>query len=92
MKLYRCENPACTLGTVGNPGRFSGGITAAQVNVLTGRPVESLEKGADYGDGFCPNCGKQGVEHSSDDAQKEALAAAKAAYDEQVKAIKEGVA
>lgn len=92
MKLYRCENPACTLGTVANPGRFTGGITSEQVNVLTGRPVESLKKGEDYGDGFCPNCGQQGVEHTDADSQKDALSAAKAAYEAQVKEIKEGVA
>lgn len=92
MKIYTCENGACTLGTVGNPGRFTGGITADQVTVLTGKPADSLEKGVDYGDGICPNCGQPGVEYTAADAIDEALKAAKAAYDAQVKAIKEGVA
>jgi hypothetical protein len=61
-KTYLCANPACVLGTVGNPGRFSGGIAKEQVNLLTGRPVEELKSGEDYGPGFCPNCGAQGTE------------------------------
>lgn len=58
--LYRCENPACSLGAVGEPGHFTGGITPHGINVLTGRPVESLED-HEHGDGVCPNCGKPGV-------------------------------
>ena len=61
-KKYECTNSACVLGTVGEPGRFSGGITKEQVNLLTGAPVDSLKSGEDYGQGFCPNCGKQGKE------------------------------
>jgi hypothetical protein len=60
MKVYECTNQACSLGTVGNPGRFTGGITAEQQHLLTGAPLDSLEKGKDYGDGYCPNCGKKG--------------------------------
>lgn len=59
-KRYRCENPACSLGVVGSPGHFTGGSTASTVNVLTGRPVDSLVDGKDFGPGFCPNCGKPG--------------------------------
>lgn len=55
MKTYLCKNPACTLGTVGEPGRFSGGITKEQVTVLTGDPDPK-----DHGAGYCPNCGKKG--------------------------------
>lgn len=62
LKLYRCENAACTLGTAGQPGLFTGGITAGHVHVLTGRPLEELKKGVDFGDGICPNCGKPGIE------------------------------
>jgi hypothetical protein len=58
--LYRCENPACSLGTVGAPGHFTGGISAEQVNVLTGKPVELVEDD-EYGEGVCPNCGKPGT-------------------------------
>lgn len=59
-QVYRCENPACSLGAVGEPGHFSGGISASGVNVLTGRPEESLED-HEHGEGVCPNCGKPGV-------------------------------
>ncbi len=59
-KMYRCENPACSLGSVGSPGHFTGGITDAQKNMLTGEPTENMEKGKDFGDGVCPNCGKPG--------------------------------
>ena len=61
-KKYECNNPACVLGTPGAPGRFSGGITAEQVNLLTGKPVDALTKDVDYGAGFCPNCGAKGEE------------------------------
>jgi hypothetical protein len=63
-KTYLCEAPHCTLGTVGAPGRFAVGITAEQVNLLTGKPVEQLEKGVDYGVGVCPNCGTPGKEET----------------------------
>ncbi len=42
------------------PGHFTGGITAEQVNLLTGQPAETLEKDKDFGQGVCPNCGKPG--------------------------------
>ena len=61
-KEYHCTNPACALGTTGNPGRFTGGITKEQVHLLTGKPADSLKSGEDYGAGFCPNCGAQGQE------------------------------
>ena len=64
MKLYECTNKACSLGTVGSPGRFSGGITAEQVTLLTGKPPEHLKKGEDYGPGVCPNCAQPGKEVS----------------------------
>lgn len=57
---YQCENPACSLGAVGEPGHFTGGMTAAGINLLTGRPVESLED-HEHGEGVCPNCGQPGV-------------------------------
>ena len=56
-KTYECTNPACTLGTVGAPGRFTGGITKDQVTLLTGNPEPE-----DHGAGVCPNCGKPGKE------------------------------
>ncbi len=59
---FKCENPACSLGAIGEPGHFTGGITADQVNLLTGQPADSLESGKDFGQGVCPNCGKKGKE------------------------------
>ena len=61
-KLYECHNPACTLGARGEAGHFTSGMTAEQVNLLTGKPVDTLVDGEDYGEGICPNCGEQGVE------------------------------
>jgi hypothetical protein len=52
MKVYTCENAICSLGTPGNPGHFTGGITKEQALMLTGNPE------AEYGKGVCPNCGK----------------------------------
>lgn len=57
--VYECVNAACTLGTVGAPGRFTGGIAPEQVTVLTGKPAEHLEK-SEHGEGVCPNCGQRG--------------------------------
>jgi hypothetical protein len=61
-KTYLCSNKACALGTSGSPGRFSGGITKDQVHLMTGKPVDDLKSGEDYGAGFCPNCGQEGKE------------------------------
>lgn len=55
-KTYLCENPACSLGSVGEPGRFSGGQTDEQAFILTGNPE------AKGGKGICPNCGQEGKE------------------------------
>lgn len=62
MKTYECGNKACTLGTAGQPGRFTGGITPDQVTLLTGKPAEHQSKGEDHGPGVCPNCGRPGKE------------------------------
>jgi hypothetical protein len=59
--VYECSNPACTLGVLGQPGRFSGGITVDQVSVRTGQPAEVIvEEKIPHGDGVCPNCGQPG--------------------------------
>ncbi len=63
-KTYLCTSAACSLGTVKQPGRFSGGISKEHVNILTGQPVDSLEKGKDFGEGICPNCGQPGKEEA----------------------------
>ena len=54
--IYRCENPACSLGAVGAPGRFTGGITPTGYLLLTGNPYPG-----DTTEGVCPNCGKPGT-------------------------------
>lgn len=61
---YECNNPTCSLGAVGRPGHFTGGITPQALNVLTGRPVEDFtadNEGEEWGEGVCPNCGKAGT-------------------------------
>lgn len=59
--IYECTNVgACTLGTRDEPGRFTGGISAEQVALVTGKPLDHLVEDDDYGDGFCPNCGRKG--------------------------------
>lgn len=59
-KLYECTNAACPLGDRDNPGRFTGGITAEGLQLLTGAPADQTKEGTDYGAGFCPTCGKKG--------------------------------
>lgn len=60
--MYQCTNGSCPVGSTSEPGHFTGGITADQVNLLTGSPVEGLKEGTDFGEGICPNCGKKGAE------------------------------
>lgn len=71
VQAYHCTNTACVLGSVKDPGRFTGGISAEQVNLRTGRPVEEMVRGADYGEGFCPVCGDQGkpIEPNPDEGE-----------------------
>lgn len=52
-KTYVCSNPACTLGSAHDSGRFTGGISQEQAHMLTGNPD------AEHGPGVCPNCGKK---------------------------------
>jgi hypothetical protein len=59
-KLYECTNEECILGVKENPGYFTGGITAAQNSMKTGKSEEEMEEGKDYGEGVCPECGKPG--------------------------------
>lgn len=58
-QVFRCENPACALGSASEPGHFTGGISADQVSLRTGTPVD-LVKDSEHGEGVCPNCGKRG--------------------------------
>jgi hypothetical protein len=60
-KVYLCKNSACTLGTAGQPGRFTGGATREQITLLTGDPDPK-----DHGKGVCPNCGKKSAGEASD--------------------------
>jgi hypothetical protein len=57
---YQCVSDGCTLGSRKQPGRFTGGMTAEQKNLLTGAPLETLKDGTDFGEGICPNCGDKG--------------------------------
>jgi hypothetical protein len=54
-KTYLCKNKSCTLGTVHNPGRFTGGISADLAVAISGDPD------AKHGEGVCPNCGQPGT-------------------------------
>jgi hypothetical protein len=90
--LYVCKNPACTLGTVGQLGRFTGGITAEQKHLLTGAPVETFKEGVDYGEGVCTNCGQPGETYDVAKATATAVAEAKERHAAELAAIKEGVA
>jgi hypothetical protein len=56
-KTYQCTNPACTLGTPGQPGLFTGGMSKEQATLLTGNPEPDH-----HGPGVCPNCGQPGKE------------------------------
>ncbi len=65
--VYICQNPACSLGAVGEPGRFTGGISALQVHLVTGEPLEDVEKSGKHGEGYCTNCGKSGRKAGKED-------------------------
>lgn len=54
-KLYECHNEFCSLGTLANPGRFSGGMTPEGAAVLGLNPDNPT------GEGICPNCGTEGT-------------------------------
>lgn len=64
--LYHCDNDNID---------FTGGAEAENIAILTGKPLESLDEGEDYGEGFCPNCGKKaeevGVHEWNDPATEE---------------------
>lgn len=51
--LYYCET---------DDMNFTDGAEKENIVILTGKPEESLVEGEDYGDGICPNCGRQGQE------------------------------
>ena len=89
--VYVCKNPACTLGAVGQLGRFTDGISADQKHLLTGTPLEALESGVDYGEGICPNCGHAGEAYDKAKATATAVAEAKERHAAELAALKEGV-
>lgn len=68
-QVYECHNPICTLGSRTEPGLFSGGMTAAGRNLLTGEPVEHMTDGQDFGEGICPNCGAVGTAAADSDGK-----------------------
>lgn len=70
-QVYFCVNSACALGSKKGHGRFTGGITAEQLNVLTGDPVENMVEGEHFGEGFCPTCGEKGKPGQGDESQGE---------------------
>jgi hypothetical protein len=59
-EIYECTNEVCILGIQENPGYFTGGITATQANLKTGKAEDEMEEGKDYGEGVCPECGTPG--------------------------------
>lgn len=61
MKIYECHNEHCPLGSRSDPGRFTGGITARQLEMLTGEPIgpEVVDPHAPI-EGYCPTCGYEG--------------------------------
>jgi len=61
---YICQNGHCLLGSRLDQGRFTGGISAQQVSLLTGDSVPVVEEHGEYGEGYCPNCGEHGKEES----------------------------
>ena len=61
MKTYECHNPACTLGNLHQPGRFTGGITIRQRALITAEPFDETDSTVDEPlEGACPNCGVKG--------------------------------
>jgi hypothetical protein len=60
IKQYRCENPACSLGSRSDHGTFTGGITVAQRTMLTGEPPADGADPDTVFEGYCPNCGVKG--------------------------------
>lgn len=63
VAVYECHNTACTLGTPGTPGRFTGGATKEQITTITGNPEPDK-----FGDGVCPNCGQPGTKAGTEPA------------------------
>jgi hypothetical protein len=59
-EVYECTNEECILGVKDTPGYFTGGMTAAQNTMKTGKSAEEMEEGKDYGEGVCPECGTPG--------------------------------
>lgn len=103
--LYVCKNPRCELGTLGQLGRFTSGLTAEARSLKTGEPVETLIEGKDYGEGFCPHTScmerkpdgswivSKGEKFDPRKALAAALAEAEADHKARVKALRaEGVA
>lgn len=54
LVIYSCKNKACPLGGK-EEGRFTGGASQELAISISGDPE------AIYGEGVCPNCGKEGT-------------------------------
>lgn len=72
--IYHCPNKTgCDLGSRGEMGSFTGGMSAEMKERLTGEPKDTLKEGEDFGEGFCPNCGTKGIptgeEHTSHEGE-----------------------
>lgn len=62
-QVYECHNPQCPLGSRKDPGRFTGGITEAQLETIYGTTTEEerTAENVGWGEGHCPNCGQKGT-------------------------------
>lgn len=72
LKVYECRSKTCLLGSRTSPGRFTGGMTPENLNLLFGTPGEECteeNEGTLWGEGVCPSCGEvakdTGDEHVS---------------------------
>ena len=65
--VYICEFAACSLGTPGEPGRFTQGMSAEGKSALSGEPLQTVEDGGGFGEGVCPNCGTKGRKAKKDE-------------------------
>lgn len=61
METFECHNPHCPLNRPDQPGRFTGGVTAAYLHILTGDPIPSEVEPAEVKLGYCPSCGEEGT-------------------------------
>lgn len=70
-QVFECHNPACTLGSRKEPGRFTNGMTEAGLELIYGTTTEEQreEEGVGVGTGYCPNCGALGTPATDDEGE-----------------------